>query len=42
MSGEITISAFEGPLPGDLALEIAERKGVGHPDTLSDMIAEEA
>jgi len=42
MRGEITISAFEGPLPGDLDLEIAERKGVGHPDTLSDMIAEEA
>jgi S-adenosylmethionine synthetase len=42
MRGEITISAFEGPLPGDLDLEIAERKGVGHPDTLSDLIAEEA
>jgi len=30
------------PCRGDLDLEIAERKGVGHPDTLSDLIAEEA
>ncbi|MFD7580956.1 methionine adenosyltransferase [Kitasatospora sp. NPDC059817] len=28
------------PLPSELAVEVVERKGVGHPDTLADGIAE--
>lgn len=29
-----------GPLPGDSPVEIVERKGLGHPDTICDAIAE--
>ena len=41
MIGEIIISALQRPLPEELDIEIAERKGAGHPDTLCDLIAEE-
>ncbi|MCD6589581.1 methionine adenosyltransferase [Candidatus Woesearchaeota archaeon] len=27
--------------PGDIRIELVERKGLGHPDTIADMIAEE-
>ncbi|MCY7343120.1 MAG: hypothetical protein LH603_15135 [Pseudonocardia sp.] len=32
--------ATRPPLPHELAVEVVERKGVGHPDTLADGIAE--
>jgi S-adenosylmethionine synthetase len=31
---------YEGPLPGRSPVEIVERKGLGHPDTICDAIAE--
>lgn len=34
------VSGQRTPLPHELAVEIVERKGVGHPDTLADGIAE--
>ncbi|WP_418154519.1 methionine adenosyltransferase [Actinoalloteichus caeruleus] len=33
-------SALRTPLPHELPVEVVERKGVGHPDTLADGIAE--
>jgi S-adenosylmethionine synthetase len=35
-----TLSGPRVPLPSDLPVEVVERKGVGHPDTLADGIAE--
>lgn len=35
-----TWSGQRAPLPSDLPVEVVERKGVGHPDTLADGIAE--
>ncbi|MGE5128933.1 MAG: methionine adenosyltransferase [Sphingomonadaceae bacterium] len=34
------ISLLEGPSPASLPLEIVERKGLGHPDTVCDALAE--
>lgn len=34
------VSGQRTPLPHELAVEVVERKGVGHPDTLADGIAE--
>ncbi|WP_433358583.1 methionine adenosyltransferase [Streptosporangium sp. CA-115845] len=34
------VSGQRTPLPHDLAVEVVERKGIGHPDTLADGIAE--
>ncbi len=34
------LSRLRTPLPHELAVEVVERKGVGHPDTLADGIAE--
>lgn len=34
------LSGLRTPLPHELAAEVVERKGVGHPDTLADGIAE--
>jgi len=36
-----SISCAVSPLPGDRAIEIVERKGLGHPDSICDAIAEE-
>lgn len=36
----LEIACLEGPSPGDLPLELVERKGLGHPDTLCDALAE--
>ncbi|HCU92649.1 MAG TPA: hypothetical protein DHU96_07850 [Actinobacteria bacterium] len=38
MTAAITVSSQ--PSPDDLPLEIVERKGIGHPDTLADALAE--
>jgi S-adenosylmethionine synthetase len=38
MNIEIDLLAF--PTPGTLPLEIVERKGIGHPDTICDALAE--
>jgi S-adenosylmethionine synthetase len=37
---QVNVSALEGPLPAELPYEIVERKGVGHPDTICDALAE--
>ncbi|MGL5856960.1 MAG: methionine adenosyltransferase [Angustibacter sp.] len=34
------ITVGPGPSPADLPVEIVERKGIGHPDTLADALAE--
>lgn len=34
------LSGLRTPLPHELPIEVVERKGVGHPDTLADGIAE--
>jgi S-adenosylmethionine synthetase len=36
----IEVSALDAPSPATLPIEIVERKGVGHPDTICDAIAE--
>jgi len=40
METNIIVNLVSGPLPRELAVEVAERKGEGHPDTLCDYIAE--
>jgi S-adenosylmethionine synthetase len=37
---QFQVSALDGPLPAELPYEIVERKGLGHPDTLCDALAE--
>ncbi|MDP1766723.1 MAG: methionine adenosyltransferase [Methylotenera sp.] len=37
----LEISHLDAPAVGSLLLEIVERKGVGHPDTICDALAEE-
>ncbi len=37
----LKLSKLESPTPGELELEIVERKGLGHPDTICDALAEE-
>jgi S-adenosylmethionine synthetase len=34
------LSGLRAPLPHELPVEVVERKGIGHPDTLADGIAE--
>jgi len=36
----LRVTTLESPAPGTLPLEIVERKGVGHPDTICDALAE--
>jgi S-adenosylmethionine synthetase len=36
----VSVNPLEGPSPAALPLEIVERKGVGHPDTMCDALAE--
>jgi S-adenosylmethionine synthetase len=38
---DLCVSALEGPGAGEGGVEIVERKGLGHPDTLCDALAEE-
>jgi len=40
MTDRIAVQRATGPTVGDLDLEIVERKGLGHPDTLCDQIME--
>jgi len=40
MESNIVITALGRPLPGELEIEVVERKGSGHPDTLCDYVAE--
>jgi S-adenosylmethionine synthetase len=37
----LEISYLNAPAVGSLPLEIVERKGIGHPDTICDALAEE-
>jgi len=36
----INIQEITGPTPGELDIEIVERKGLGHPDTICDLVME--
>jgi len=36
----VSVNLLEGPSPASLPLEIVERKGLGHPDTICDALAE--
>ena len=36
----VEISPLDSPSPATLPIEIVERKGVGHPDTICDALAE--
>jgi S-adenosylmethionine synthetase len=37
---ELVIRAHERSLPGEEPIEVVERKGLGHPDSICDAIAE--
>ncbi len=37
---QIHIQEIDGPTPAELAVEIVERKGLGHPDTICDLVME--
>jgi len=37
----VTVERFPGPFQDERRVEIVERKGVGHPDTICDALAEE-
>jgi S-adenosylmethionine synthetase len=37
---DLVIRTLDGPAPGAQPVEIVERKGVGHPDTICDALAE--
>jgi S-adenosylmethionine synthetase len=37
----VSVEALEGQAAGDRAVEVVERKGIGHPDTICDALAEE-
>lgn len=39
-SGNVQLSLLECPMVSSLPLEIVERKGLGHPDTICDALAE--
>ena len=36
----VNVTALKGPSPASLPLEIVERKGLAHPDSLCDALAE--
>jgi S-adenosylmethionine synthetase len=36
----ISVQEINGPMPGELDVEIVERKGLGHPDTICDLVME--
>ena len=36
----LSVTALEGPSPASLPMEIVERKGLAHPDTICDALAE--
>ena len=38
---EVNLRAIAGPPPGGLPVEIVEQKGLGHPDSICDSLAEE-
>ncbi len=40
MVDQIHIQEIDGPTPGELDIEIVERKGIGHPDTICDLVME--
>lgn len=37
---QLTVTRLEGPLPAERPVEIVERKGLGHPDSICDALAE--
>ena len=37
---QLSIAPLDAPTPGELPVEIVERKGIGHPDTICDALAE--
>ena len=40
MIDQIHIQKIDGPTPAELDVEIVERKGLGHPDTICDLVME--
>jgi S-adenosylmethionine synthetase len=38
---DLIVRRADAPLPGSLHVEVVERKGLGHPDTICDAIAEQ-
>ena len=38
---QVTIESLPGAAAGERGVEVVERKGLGHPDTLCDALAEE-
>ena len=40
MIDQIRVQEIGGPTPGELDVEIVERKGIGHPDTICDLVME--
>ncbi len=40
MIDQIRVQEIEGPTPAELDVEIVERKGIGHPDTICDLVME--
>lgn len=40
MIDQIRVQKIDGPAPADLDVEIVERKGLGHPDTICDLVME--
>jgi S-adenosylmethionine synthetase len=40
MMPEIRVEEIKGPTAGELGVEIVERKGLGHPDTICDLVME--
>ncbi len=40
MIDQIRVQAIVGSTPGELDVELVERKGIGHPDTICDLVME--
>jgi S-adenosylmethionine synthetase len=40
MMDQIRVQKIDGPMPAELDVEIVERKGLGHPDTICDLVME--
>lgn len=40
MINQISVQEIDGPTPAELDVEIVERKGLGHPDTICDLVME--
>ena len=41
VANEIHIQPLRGPTAGEMDVELVERKGLGHPDTICDAVMEQ-